>query len=80
MPSEISASQMGEVQLQICELVQEAINTHGNTIALAALACAAASLVGTLDREYAGCNALAAWNRSFVVMYDAAYYLPKADA
>jgi hypothetical protein len=68
-----------DVERQICELMQEAMNTHGVTATVAGATMAIGSLIGTLDRNPEA-RALAAWTRCFTVCYDAALLMPPRTA
>lgn len=73
-PEETAA--LEDVELQICFIVQEAIRTHGEKIALGGLAAAAGLFTGSLDRARPNLNVLAAFMRAFTTMYDASYFQP----
>ena len=64
---------VADVTQQIAELLQEVMSTHGVAVALGGMVSAVALMIGTLDRN-PNVRALATWQRTFTVCYDAALY------
>lgn len=64
---------MSSVEMKLCVLLDEMIQEHGASVAIAGAVMAVASLIGTLDRN-PNARALASWQRSFTVVYDATLY------
>jgi hypothetical protein len=79
MASEMEKKQQKEIELSISRLMQEAVDTYGEKLAMSGLVAASAQFVGQLDRVRKGMNVLAAWMRAFTLIYDSAYYSEGPD-